>query len=227
MELVKEFDVVTSDGTIITSFSLSREVDVKKAKELAKSFVNFNTEFLLDVEEKRVRMEFKVLDPTTNYITTIDAYTNEVMGLYRLIAGEHQDSDRDDLIYSAVHEDMMQFKKAPELSRNELIDKIWDLSKEELEKSDLLTIAKEDVQALKNRLDGIYNYFVEQIIDDLKTAYTTSEVTSGEFIYLEPLMGYEEMPEFVIRKGVQEFLDWDESEEKFNLSLVNGTWLAV
>jgi hypothetical protein len=62
----------------------------------------------------------------------------------------------------------------------------------------------------------------------LKLLYEDSEVTSGEFIHSVKLpKTYKDQPltEFQIRRGIKSFLDWDESEEIFDVNFDGEDWV--
>ena len=54
------------------------------------------------------------------------------------------------------------------------------------------------------------------IFEDIKKEYADSEVVSGEFIY--SLEFDENWEKEEIEEGIQEFLDWDESDAEFVVS---------
>lgn len=56
---------------------------------------------------------------------------------------------------------------------------------------------------------------MREIFNILQKKYVTSEVTSGQMIYSVKLSTKFSRP--IVRKGIQAFLDWDESEETFIL----------
>lgn len=62
----------------------------------------------------------------------------------------------------------------------------------------------------------------EHVKDTLIHKYVYSDVTSGEFIHYAcfPL----DCDEETLRNGIQDFLDWDESEETFELKKDEHSW---
>lgn len=54
------------------------------------------------------------------------------------------------------------------------------------------------------------------IFEDIQKLYAVSEVVSGEFIYSLEFDSFWEKEE--VEEGVQEFLDWDESDAAFVVS---------
>jgi fibrillarin-like rRNA methylase len=109
MKEVKELQVVTLDGektVLYLEFASGTKVDVNALQDVVSGFEHFTVEFLLDVVEKRIRMEMKKYsdDLFTDDIETIDDYTNEFMDVYREITQTDSDSDDDDLAYSQYHD---------------------------------------------------------------------------------------------------------------------------
>ncbi len=72
------------------------------------------------------------------------------------------------------------------------------------------------------------------IITLLKTLYSTSEVTSGEFIHSISLPAiFKSNGEIIeltaqdIKNGIQSFLDWDESPEDFDIIKFGNHWYTT
>lgn len=62
----------------------------------------------------------------------------------------------------------------------------------------------------------------EEIYELLREEYVSSDVTSGEMIFsIKISMEYNESD---VREGIQKFLDWDGSEETFNLKMGKKYW---
>jgi predicted RNA-binding protein with PUA domain len=65
----------------------------------------------------------------------------------------------------------------------------------------------------------------EFIFEELINEYSSSDVTSGEMIYSTKIpITFDES---VVRKGIQMFLDWDESEETFELKKNRKYWKII
>ena len=63
----------------------------------------------------------------------------------------------------------------------------------------------------------------QKVFEILKKEYARSEVVSGEFIHSTILtLGFSEE---IVRKGIQKFLDWDESEETFEIEQGRLHWI--
>lgn len=82
-------------------------------------------------------------------------------------------------------------------------------------------------------LEKFCNYFETVEVDDdrsdevfeiLYADYVGSDVTSGEMIYSTELSL--EFTESSVREGVQTFLDWDDSEETFELERGDKHWIV-
>lgn len=65
----------------------------------------------------------------------------------------------------------------------------------------------------------------EIILKELITEYLDSDVTSGEFIYSTEISI--EHNEQDVRNGIQDFLNWDKSKEKFNLEKGDKYWIVT
>jgi hypothetical protein len=65
----------------------------------------------------------------------------------------------------------------------------------------------------------------EEVYQQMKHEYVKSDVTSGEFyVYVKISVAYTENE---VRKGIQRFLDWDESEAKFDLKKNKKYWKII
>ena len=64
----------------------------------------------------------------------------------------------------------------------------------------------------------------ERIFNLLKKEYFYSDVVSGEMIYSTELSL--DFHEAEVRKGIQAFLDWDESSETFELERGETHWIV-
>lgn len=68
------------------------------------------------------------------------------------------------------------------------------------------------------------------IVSSLKSEYRLSDVTSGEFIHTiklpSTIAGYDLTKEDVIQ-GIQEFLDWDDSPEEFDIIKFGNHWYTT
>jgi hypothetical protein len=83
------------------------------------------------------------------------------------------------------------------------------------------------------KLEKFCNYFETVEVDDdrsdevfelLQADYVGSDVTSGEMIYSTELsLGFTESS---VREGIQTFLDWDDSEETFELERGDKHWIV-
>lgn len=61
---------------------------------------------------------------------------------------------------------------------------------------------------------------IELVFAELKKQYIDSDVTSGEFIHtalIPEKINFKELNEYHVIRGIQTFLDWDESEERFSV----------
>jgi len=68
------------------------------------------------------------------------------------------------------------------------------------------------------------------IQDFLKRQYVTSEVTSGEFIHTVKIpenLGKGKVTKEEVVEGVQEFLNWDESSETFDIIKFGESWYTT
>ena len=93
-----------------------------------------------------------------------------------------------------------------------------------------------DIRILKEdlwRIEPLFNSFEKVEVNDgksdevfelLQADYVGSDVTSGEMIYSTELsLGFTESS---VRKGIQTFLDWDDSEETFELERGDKHWIV-
>jgi hypothetical protein len=93
-----------------------------------------------------------------------------------------------------------------------------------------------DIRVLKEdlwRIEPLFNSFEKVEVNDgksdevfelLQADYVGSDVTSGEMIYSTELsLGFTESS---VRKGIQTFLDWDDSEETFELERGDKHWIV-
>lgn len=63
----------------------------------------------------------------------------------------------------------------------------------------------------------------DKVFSDLKTAYMSSDVVSGEFYHQEKIsLEYEEKD---VKAGIKKFLKWDNSPAKFTLKKGKGNWI--
>jgi hypothetical protein len=83
------------------------------------------------------------------------------------------------------------------------------------------------------KLEKFCNYFETVEVDDdrsdevfelLQADYVGSDVTSGEMIYSTELSLV--FTESSVREGIQTFLDWDDSEETFELERGDKHWIV-
>lgn len=66
---------------------------------------------------------------------------------------------------------------------------------------------------------------IEYVFEYLKKEYINSDVVSGEFIHSEVIptkLNDKELNEYHVIKGIQAFLDWDDSEETFRVEYVKS-----
>ncbi len=65
----------------------------------------------------------------------------------------------------------------------------------------------------------------EAVFEGLYLNYQKSDVCSGEFYHQEKISMV--IPEVSVRKGIQRFLDWDESKAKFELQKGKTYWKII
>lgn len=68
-----------------------------------------------------------------------------------------------------------------------------------------------------------YDAAAVDVFEILKKEYLASEVVSGEFIHSAMIL--DAFTEEQVRKGVQMFLDWDESPETFDIEQSESNWI--
>lgn len=76
--------------------------------------------------------------------------------------------------------------------------------------------------AIEANKEDLENEATYEVFDILRKEYLKSEVISGEFIH--SVMISNTFTQEQVRKGVQMFLDWDESPEKFELEQGESSW---
>ena len=74
---------------------------------------------------------------------------------------------------------------------------------------------------------GVEDDKSDEVFDRLCKLYVDSDVTSGEFYHQVNDFKVDEFTEGDMREGIQTFLDWDESDAKFELKKVKKYWKII
>jgi hypothetical protein len=78
---------------------------------------------------------------------------------------------------------------------------------------------------LESKQKAVDRYRATKVYDQLVRNYSESDVVSGEFYMYEKIST--EFTEASAREGIQAFLDWDESEAKFDLKKGKKYWIII
>jgi len=78
---------------------------------------------------------------------------------------------------------------------------------------------------LESKQKAINSYRATKVYDQLVRNYSGSDVVSGEFYMYEKIST--DFTEASVREGIQAFLDWDESEAKFDLKKGKKYWIII